>query len=232
MTPFPHRRSGRVRRALAPVLVAMSGAALAIAGGIHVSVSLPVPPRINTLAVRKILIARFVSSDKSPLDVGREFVRVIRRELSKGTKFEILDVEPPALPEQPLEEILRNATFWKHVAEEFGADLVVSGRVAFTSADRSGFVQQDSVSPITGQNVRRTVFAEREEFGLDVNLWFFKGANGAFLYEDSFRDNQIYDGKSNDALGVFYNLTDRLTPDLLSILAPQKREESRYIFDE
>ena len=34
-----------------------------LAGGYRVSIELPVPPRINTLAVKKILVARFVASE-------------------------------------------------------------------------------------------------------------------------------------------------------------------------
>ena len=104
--------------------------------------------------------------------------------------------------------------------------------MAFTEDDRSGYVDEDVISPITGKKVRQTRFAEREDFSLDANLWFFKGANGAFLYEDTFRDDQIYDGKSNDPLTIFYNLSERLIPDLLGVVAPQKRPESRYIFNE
>jgi hypothetical protein len=62
----------------------------------------------------------------------------------------------------------------------------VSGRAVFTTADRSAFVTEDIISPVTGQKIRRTRFAEREEYALEANLWFFKGANGAFLYEDTF----------------------------------------------
>jgi len=93
-------------------------------------------------------------------------------------------------------------------------------------------VTEDIISPATGQKVRRTRFAEREEYALEANLWFFKGANGAFLYEDTFHDRQIYEGKSNDALGIFYNLAERLTPDLVGVVAPQKRTEVRYLFEE
>ena len=202
------------------------------ASDFRVNVELPVPARINTSAVKTVLVARFLAADHPTVDAGREFVRFVRRELAKGTRFKILDVEPPALPEQPVEDLLKNYVFWKHLGEEYGADLIVSGRIVFTTADRSAFVQEDYVSPLTGQKVRRTRFAEREEFGLEANLWFFKGANGAFLYEDTFRNNQIYDGKSNDALQIFFNLTERLTPDLLGVVAPQKRQEPRYIFSE
>lgn len=200
--------------------------------GSRVTVSLPVPAKINTRSVKTILVARFIAPDHPSVDIGREFVRYARRELAKGTHFKILDVDPPALPEQPVEDLLKNAVFWKHIAEEYGADLVVSGRIVFTSADRSGFVSEDTISPITGQKVRSTRFAEREEFTLETGLWFFKGANGSFLYEDTFRNRQVYDGKSNDALQIFYSLTERLTPDLIGVVVSQRRQESRFIFDE
>jgi hypothetical protein len=236
--PSPHRpararlRASRAARWIAPAIVLGLVAPAGLAGSVQVSVGLPVPARINTRAIHTILVARFLSPEHATVDVGTEFVRYVRRELGKGTKFRVLDVEPPALPEQSVEDLLKNAVFWKHIAEEYGADLVVSGRAVFTTADRSAFVQEDVISPVTGQKVRRTRFAEREEYGLEANIWFFKGANGAFLYEDTFRNKQVYEGKSNDALQIFFNLADRLTPDLLGVVAQQKRQESRYIFDE
>ena len=190
------------------------------------------PARINTAHVKTILVAQFIAPEHASVEVGKEFVRFVRRELHKGTTFEILDVEPPALPEQPIEDLLKNDVFWKHLGEEYGADLIVSGRCVFTTADRSAFVTEDVISPVTGQKVRRTRFAEREEYALEANLWFFKGANGAFLYEDTFRDRQVYEGKSNDALQIFFSLAERLTPDLVGVVAPQKRTETRYIFEE
>lgn len=227
--PDPRRIARALATLLAIVLTLPAGVAR---GSLEVGVELPVPARINTRFVRTILVARFLAPEHASVDVGKEFVRYVRRELAKGTKFVILDVEPPALPEQPIADLLKNDVFWKHLGEEYGADLIVSGRAVFTTADRSAFVQEDVISPVTGQKVRRTRFAEREEYALEANLWFFKGANGAFLYEDTFRNKQVYDGKSNDALQIFFNLADRLTPDLVGVVAQQKRRESRFIFDE
>jgi hypothetical protein len=227
--PESSRAAAILSAALAFALAAPAG----LAGGtVEVGVELPVPARINTRSVRTILVAQFLAPEHASVEVGKEFVRFVRRELHKGTTFEILDVEPPALPEQPIEDLLKNDIFWKHLGEEYGADLIVSGRSVFTTADRSAFITEDIISPVTGQKVRRTRFAEREEYALEANLWFFKGANGAFLYEDTFRNRQIYEGKSNDALQIFYSLAERLTPDLVGVVAPQKRMETRYIFDE
>ncbi len=241
MVPCPPGGTrGGVRRRVAAARLAVVAAVLlclvappfAAGGAARVMVELPVPAKLNTRGIRTILVARFIAPDHPGLDVGKEFVRWTRRELAKGTRFRILEVEAPNLPEQPPEELVKNYVFWKHIAEEYGADLVVSGRVVLTTQDRSAFVQEDFISPMTGQKVRSTRFAEREEFALEVNLWFFKGANGAFLYEDTFRNREVYEGKSNDALGIFYQLTEMMIPDLLGVVTTQKKQEPRYLFEE
>src|SRR4029079_15714662 len=119
-----------VRRSLRALwtwcLMLFGAATLAPAAPVEVGVELPVPARINTRSVHKILVAQFAAPDHASVDVNKEFVRFVRRELAKGTSFEILDVDPPALPEQPIEDLLRNDVFWKHLGEEYGADLIVS----------------------------------------------------------------------------------------------------------
>ena len=52
----------------------------------------------------------------------------MRRTLGREARFEVLDVEPPAIPEQPLDELLANDVFWKKLGADYGADLIVSGR--------------------------------------------------------------------------------------------------------
>ena len=236
----PAARLVRARRLQRPAGFAVLAAALtpcfqawlapAWAAAVKVTVPLPMPQKIPTENIRTILVAKFVATDNSALDANREMVAFLKRELARGTDIQVLDVDPPNLPEQTPEDLIRNATFWQHIAEENGADLVVSGRVSFGSYDRSGFVQEDNVSPVTGQKVRQTVYAERESFELSVNLWFFKGANGALLYEDSFKQAQLFEGKANDALQAFFDLVERLKPDILGVLVPQTREDPRTIF--
>ena len=223
------------RGAALAILAATMAAPLApsvLGAPTRVMVTLPVPAKLNTRGIKTILVARFIAPDHPGLDVGAEAVKWVRRELSKGTRYRILDVEPPNLPEQPPEDLVKNYVFWKHIAEEFGADLVVSGRVVFTTQDRSGFVQEDMINPATGQKVRTTRFADREEFALETNLWFFKGANGAFLYEDTFRNRKVFEGKSNDALGIFFQLCEMMVHDLLGVVTTQTRQEPRYLFKE
>ena len=218
------------KRWIAAVLLPLLIISPAAGDAIKVALKMPVPPKINTTGVKNILVASFIWKTNVDIDINREAVRALRSELRKTNKFNILDVPPPNLPEQSLEDLLNNYQFWKHLGEEYDADLIVSGMISFNSSDKSGFVNVDEISPITGQKVRTTRYADREEFKLELSLYFFKGLNGAFLYEDNYMDSSIYEGKANDALQIFYDFNDRIKEELKGIITPQIREEERYIF--
>jgi len=222
--------SGRPSRSILPAAVALLMVSGALAGWQVVEVSLPVPARLDTTGMQTVLVASFVTNDHPVIDLNREVTRFLRRELERGTPLQVLQVPPPAIPEQPLDQLLANDVFWKKLGDDFGADLVVSGRLLYESRDRSGFVQEDVINPTTQQKVRRTRYAEREEYLLELNLFFFKGDNGAFLYEDTFKDNALLEGTSNDALQILFDLLDGLRREILGILTRQTRLEPRYVW--
>ncbi|HXH28085.1 MAG TPA: hypothetical protein VNL37_03505, partial [Candidatus Polarisedimenticolia bacterium] len=143
-----------------------------------------------------------------------------------------LDVEPPPLPEQPLADLLANNGFWRRMAETHHADLILSGKAGFTVADRSGYVEQDEISPLTGQRVRRTRFVEREGYTLDLNLFFFRGTTGRLLYEDHFKGENTFQGHTSDRLTVLFTIFDQIEDDVLGIVTPKSRTVQRYLFTE
>ncbi len=199
---------------------------------IRVKVKIPVPPKIDTTGMKNILVASFIHETNADLDINREIVRVLKSELRKAGMFNILDVPPPNLPEQSVEDLINNYQFWKHLGQEYDADLIISGVIKYTSADKSGFADVDEINPLTGHKRRVSRLVEREEFKLELTLLFFKGLNGAFLYEDNFIDSSIYNGQANDALQIFYNFNDRIKGEITGIITPQTRQEQRYIFTE
>jgi hypothetical protein len=221
------------RRLLAGAALLLATVLPATAGGWEtVQIELPVPPKLDTTGLQTILVASFVTNEHPTIDLNREITRFMRRVLESGTRFEIIDVRPPAIPEQPLDELLANDVFWKKLGRDFGADLIVSGRLLYETRDRSGFVQEDVINPTTQQKVRRTRYAEREEYLLEMNVFFFKGDNGAFLYEDTFKDNALLEGGQYDALQVLYDLIDGIRREVLGILIRQTRVEPRYVWTE
>ena len=230
MSSSPPSRSNVAGIVLAAVLLATGTAA---AGGWKVvQVELPVPAKLDTTGMQTVLVASFVTNDHEVIDLNREITRYMRRELEQSTRFEVIDVPPPSIPEQPLDELLANDVFWKRLGNDFGADFIVSGRLLFDSRDRSGFVQEDLIHPTTQQKTRRTRYAERVEYLLEMNVFFFKGDNGAFLYEDTFKDNALLETQSaeNDSLQVLFDLLDGIRRELLGILIRQTRVEPRYVW--
>ena len=223
----------RVLRGLcAAVSLLIAGECLPVgAGVIRVTFRVPTPERIDMTGIQRVLVTRFIVDEEMvEFDLNREMVTLLRRELHKGTNLEILDVEAPPLPEQPLPDLLANTGFWRRLAESHGADLVIAGKIGFEVEDRSGFVQRDVISPLTGQRIRRTRFVDREAFILELNLFFVRGSTGRLLYEDHFTGEEVFTGLSNDKLSSLFMLFEQFEEDILSILMPGSKTVQRSLF--
>ena len=96
--------------------------------------------------------------------------------------------------------------------------------------DYSGFQDVDRINPSTGQKVRQTEFVEQERFAYGVQMLFFEGSSGELVYQDRLQRSAVYRGSNNDPLTAFFDLSESLTPDLMSIVEPRNREDVRLIF--
>lgn len=198
---------------------------------LRVSVSIPLPPRLRLDGVGSLLVASFRAPENSMLDIGREIVRFLRSEFRKHSSLEVRDVvPPPAIPEQTIEDLLANHEFWKHLAREHDAAMVVSGAVRFGRRDASGFHDVDVISPATGQKVRQTRFIELEEFAYGLDVFFIDGATGRLLFRDRMNRSVTFRGEMNDPISAFYELSEAVAGDVLAVVAPRKRVEARVIF--
>ncbi len=233
--PGARRGPGRLILACAAALGILPGwQGAALAGEVaRVTINAPMPARLDMAGLRKILVTGFIiDKELQGVDLNKEIVALLRKELRKKTSLDILDVEPPPLPEQPLKDLLANSGFWRRLGETHGADLIISGKASFESADRSGYVTQDEISPVTGQRVRRTRFVEREGFTLGLNLFFMDGATGRLLYEDQFTGENTLRGHETDRLTVLYTLFEQFEEDVLGIVVPKPKSAQRFIFTE
>jgi hypothetical protein len=235
MRPLQARSTSR-RRHFVPLVLALlvAGSTAAFASDVaKVTIQAPMPARLDMTGLRKILVTRFiVDKELSGVDTNKEIVSLLRKELGKKTRLDVLQVEPPPLPEQPLRDLLANSGFWRRLGETHGADLIISGKVSYESADRSGYVTMDEISPVTGQRVRRTRFVERESFTLGLSLFFLAGATGRLLYEDQFTGENTLLGHGTDRLTVLYTLFEQFEDDVLGIVVPKPKSAQRFIFTE
>jgi nucleotide-binding universal stress UspA family protein len=217
---------------VAVLLAFLLTASAVLASVVEVQIHLPVPQKIDVTGMRRLLVGGFRANDDPSLDIDLEYARWLKEMLRKRTTFEIIDADPPPLPEQELRDIVKNSSYWKRIAQRFSADLIVAGTVTFERQDKSGFVSEDVISPVTGQRIRRTRYAEREAFSLVLNLFFFRGAGGELLHEERLTEDAIYDGKGNDALTGLHQLADRSSEEILGVLMPRVKTETRYLFAE
>jgi len=212
-------------------LVAGIPCATALAGTVQVHVNLPMPERIDMTGIDTILVTRAVLLNDNPkVDLNREIVGLLKRELRKRTPLHVLDAEAPPLPEQPLDELARNPEFWKDMSGKYGADLILTGSVRYEITDRSSFVTEDVISPITGQRIRRTRFADREGFEMVFHVYFLRGRDGALLYDDEFSEDTTVDGKGNDPLTVLFAMFEHIESDMFGIISSKQKSESRILF--
>jgi hypothetical protein len=200
---------------------------------VKVTLSVPKPEVIDMTDIRRVLVTRLVvDREVKEFDLGKELVGVMRRDLRQKARLDVLDVDPPPLPEQPLQELLANTGFWRRMAEQYGADLILTGQTSFQVADRSGYVQVDAISPLTGQRIRRSQFVEREAFILDLRVFFLRGSTGELLHEDHFNAEDTYKGQGTDRLAGMFDLYEQMTEDIRGVVAPRWVQVQRMLFKE
>jgi hypothetical protein len=200
---------------------------------VEVAVILPLPPKLDVSTLKSLLVASFLVNESELLDLNREIVRFLRAEFRKNSALRVLDVTPaPAIPEQTLEDMIANAPFWRELGREHAADLIVSGVLRYTRSDASGFKDVDFVDERTGQKVKQTRFVEQERFEFEVEVLFFAGGTGELLHRDRFRRDAVYGGISNDPITAFYDLSETIAGDVLSVIAQRERQDVRYVFKE
>jgi len=188
------------------------------------------PPKLEVDAYETLLVASFLVEEDTDLDLNREVTRYLRKRLAKSD-LDVLDVTPaPAIPEMPPDELVENSEFWKRLGRTHGADLIVSGVVAFDRRDASGFREVDVVSRNTGQKVRESRFVEQEEFRYAMQVFFFEGSTGALVHRDRLERAAVYAGGANDPLTAFFDLVDALARDVAAVVAPRVQEDTRFVF--
>lgn len=219
------------RLAAAALAAAALSALPAFAGWKEVPVEISIPARIKLEVGERTLVAQFRAQPQEDLDVGLEVARWARREIARLTALTVLDVPPPAVPEQRLDKLAVNDVFWRRLGADNRAAIIVSGAAEYTIEERSGFVTEDVQSPITGQMVRRSRYAERQGFRLKLTLFFVKADNGALLHSETWTEDRTLDeaGKP-DRLEQLHALLEGLAPRLASLVAPTKIKEPRYIW--
>lgn len=226
----------RLSVVLFPVVVF---AAVASAGVLEVSLKLPLNPRLAITGDEKLAVAPFVivttdqdsRSDRGgKVDIQSEFSRYLRKQLTKSTKMQVVDVGTTRLPGNSMKELEANTGYWKELGARTGADYILSGVIDFDVEDKSGYRTEEYVSPVDGRTYYRQVLVETTGFVFDIVIAVFDADSGEKLIEENFRDFKEFDQRNYDEiLGLFENLRS-LESQLLGIFVAQDTSATRYVF--
>jgi len=192
----------------------------------------------NQLRTRSKLTV--IEGDLAPLG---DFSERTLKESGKLEEFKNLEKQAKAEGEEEIsrqewvdmeqDKVLADEAYWRKIGEEYQNPLIVSGKVSFNSEARSGFVRRDNYVRDTfgrPQLVRSNRFQERTGFVLAAEFYFIDGATGKTLHRERFTEEVIYRAEEKaSALSSYFELMDRLLPNFLSILSPQKIRGTRIL---
>ena len=219
----------------------------------------PLQSKIDVGAFRRVLVAGFVTdlSDED-VDLAPETVRLLQNQLRSNTRMQVLEPDHPPLNDElervlermgegdkynkqereqfklEADRILQDSTFWRKLGEEFQNPLIVTGRMGFESQNRSGFQSEERVMREPGTNRSRLVrgnrYLERKGFSLSAEFQFVDGRTGQTLHKEKFTEEVLYGEEQKvSALSSYFELMDRLLPNFLGVISPQRIRGTRVL---
>ena len=246
------RRPPTLSLALA-ALVAGAGCATVV----EVPVETPVQSKIDVSRFRRVLVAGFVTDlGESDVELGSETSRLLQNQLRSNSRLQVLEPDHPPLQdalEQALEKlgeggkyskqekdqykletVLQDPEYWRKVGEEFQNPLIVTGRVGFEEQNRSGFQSEERVVRDPGTNRQRLVrgnrYLERKGYSLSAEFYFIDGRTGQNLHKEKFTEEVLYGEEQKiSPLSSYFELMDRLIPNFLGVISPQKVRGTRVL---
>jgi len=210
----------------------------AFAGSVEVKLTLPQRAKLDlqgrkSLAVAPFLVVSQEGAEKikgRDIDVQKEFNRYLLKVLRRETELKVVEPGPIDFPTYDLEQLSRQADFWRALGERTQTDLILTGGLDFDIQDRSGYRTEEYVSPYNGRTYLRQVLVEQTGFQYDILMQVYDGKTGELLYQDNFKDFQSFEGEGTDPLaGMFENLLS-LEDRILNVFTQKEVEATRLLF--
>jgi hypothetical protein len=198
-------------------------------------------------------------SADTEVELQSETVRLLQNQLRAHTKLQVLEPDRPPLLEaldKAMEgksaaagsltasereqyrlegdRAIQDGEYWRKIGEEFQTPLIVSGKMAFDVQNRSGFESEERVVREPNSNRSRIVrgnrYLERKAFSLSAEFVFIDGKTGQILHREKFTEEVLYGEEQKvSPLSAYFELMDRLLPNVLGIVSPQRIRGQRIL---
>lgn len=204
----------------------------------EVQISAPLRPKYTAKGFKKLYIADFIITGTHDIDknvninVNKEIKETLKSEFKDKSGYEIEELKLEYDRTKQPGEILKDASFWvaQDIAKKEGA-MILAGSVDFSNHEKSGLVTERVTNPRTGVQRDITTTRERLQLILAVDLYLLNAIDGQKLFQETFKEEEVYDDVSNVSLPLFYDVFERMTPKIVGILVPYRVAGSRTLLE-
>ena len=225
---------------------------------VEVPVETPLQSKLDVSRFRRILIAGFVTDLRdAEVDLSAETSRLLQNQLRSNTRIQVLEPDRPPLQDAldnilarldeegsyvseekeqyalEADRLLEDPEFWRKMGEEYQQPLIVTGKLGFHGQNRSGFqpdertVRDSSGAP---RLVRGNRYTERKGFTLSAELYFIDSKTGELIHKERFTEEVLYGERQRvSPLSSYFELMDRLLPNFLGVITPQRIRGTRVL---
>jgi hypothetical protein len=209
-----------------------------LAGNTEVQIMAPLRPKYVAKGYRKIYIADFYVTGQQDVDkqininVNKEIKETLKSEFVDRSSYEVEDLKIEIPADKKPEDVLKDPSFWQSMdIKDRDTSLILAGIVEFSNHEKGGLVTERVTNPRTGTQRMVTSSQDRLQLVLGINLLLIDSKNGEKLFEESFKEEEVYDDISNVSLPLFYDLFERITPKIVGVLVPYRVAGSRTLLE-
>jgi hypothetical protein len=204
----------------------------------EVQISAPLRPKYVAKGYKKLYICDFIITGTNDVDkvvninINKEIKETLKSEFKDKSGYEVEDLKVEFDKTKKPDEILKDPAFW--MAQDIGkkeGTMILAGAVDFSNKQKSGLVTERVTNPRTGVQRDVTTTKERLQLILGVNLYLIDGSKGEKLFQENFREEEVYDDIDNVSLPLFYDVFERMTPKIVGILVPYRVAGSRTLLE-
>jgi hypothetical protein len=225
---------------------------------VEVPVETPLQSKLDVTRFRRILIAGFVTDLRAAdVDLSAETSRLLQNQLRSNTQIQVLEPDRPPLQDAldnilarldeegsyaseekeqfslEADRLLEDPEFWRKMGEEYQQPLIVTGKLGFETQNRSGFQPSERVVRDSGGSprlVRGNRYMERKGFTLSADFYFIDSRTGELIHKERFTEEVLYGERQRvSPLSSYFELMDRLLPNFLGVITPQRIRGTRVL---
>ncbi len=242
----------------APLPLILAVLAAGCSSFVEVPVETPLQSKLDVSAFRRVLIAGFATDlVDADVDLSSETARLLQNQLRNTARLQVIEPDRPPLQDAierilgkmgeggkyskgerdqyklEVDRVLQDGDFWRKVGEEYQQPLIVTGRLGFESQNRSGFQPEERIvrdARNRPQLVRGNRYTERKGYSLSADFHFVDGRTGQTLHKEKFTEEVLYsEDQKTSALSSYFELMDRLLPNFLGVISPQRIRGTRVL---